>query len=301
LISSLFDLQDPAAIEAALRELRSFWKLWSDCLLRSSDLPTLKGVVVTGPHTELKGNLEKFLRSIGSKIVLVRHDKKTEAPPYPRGGFLVGDDLLEQTVRFFFKFARIVAIYEPADPLLNLHNMNLLFESDRQVSVEIVGPGFDASDLQRGDLSPHEAYSARLAQDGNVSELKLLQRIDTRAYRQSVVERKAKIKNKLETAPSVDLACRIRRSLTIPEDLNSHLRHIDSPLLKYDSYQPISKNLVRDTITQVLSSKVIERFKTLTGVGYPLVFSTSLVNRGQKQVFWDIVSPALKYQGLSTP
>src|SRR5207253_7438575 len=63
-----------------------------------------------------------------------------------------------------FRQNRIVAVYEPADPLLNSYNLNLLFESPTKVCVEVLGPGFDASDLQRGDLSPHQVFSILLSQ-----------------------------------------------------------------------------------------------------------------------------------------
>jgi len=181
-----------------------------------------------------------------------------------------------------------------------MHNMNLMFESDREVCVEVVGPGFDASDLQRGDLSPHETFSIGLSPEVGVSELKLVRRVDQKAYQESVILRKDKIRKKLETAPSADLARRIRHDLGIPEDLDIHLQRIGSPLFDSQSYQPVSEDLLRDTVTKVVSSRVIDRYSTSTGVGFPLVFSTSLVNRGRKQVFWDIVSPALKFEGLVT-
>jgi hypothetical protein len=242
--------------------------------------------------------LIRFLEDVGSTTALIRHDKQLEAPPHPRGGFLVGEELLTETIQFFFDLDRIVGIYEPADPLLNMHNMNFLFESEREACVEVVGPGFDASDLQRGDLSPHETFSVSISPGGAVSELKLLRRVDERAYQESVILRKDKIRKKLESAPSLELAPRIRDSLGIPVDLDAHLRNIGSALCTSEAYQPVSQALLRDTIASIGGSRVISRYTSSTGVGFPLVFSTSLVNEGKKQVFWDIVSPALKFEGL---
>ena len=291
-----YDLRKSEDLNEALRDLRGFWKFWSGCLLTNCGLPTLQGFILTRPNH----GAASLLRELGSTTVLIRHDKRLESPPHPRGGFLVRWELLDETIKFFFDHDRIVGIYEAADPLLNMHNMNLMFESKREVCVEVVGPGFDASDLQRGDLSPHETFSVRLSPEGAVSEMKLVRRIDQKAYQESVILRKDKIRKKLETAPSADLARRIRCNLGIPEDLDIHLQRIGSPLVDSDSYQPVSEDLLRDTVTKVVSSRVIDRYSTSTGVGFPLVFSTSLVNRGRKQVFWDIVSPALKFEGLVT-
>ncbi len=291
-----YDLRKPEDLNKALRDLRGFWKLWSGCLLTNCGLPTLRGIILTRPYQEAAS----LLRELGSTTVLIRHDKRLESPPHPRGGFLVGEQLLEETIKFFFDRDRIVGVYEAADPLLNMHNMNLMFESAREVCVEVVGPGFDASDLQRGDLSPHETFSIGLSAEGGVSEMKLVRRVDRKAYGESVILRKDKIRKKLETAPSSDLARRIRYALGIPEDLDIHLQRIGSHLFDSQSYQPVSEDLLRDTVTKVVSSRVIDRYSSSTGVGFPLVFATSVVNRGKKQVFWDIVSPSLKFEGLAT-
>ena len=213
---------------------------------------------------------------------------------------MVSEELLEETIQYFFHLGRIVAIYEPADPLLNMYNMNLLFESTRRVTIEVVGPGFDASDLQRGDLSPHETFSVDLSSEGLISDLRLVQRVDRMAYAASVILRKDKIRKKLASAPSTDLARRIRVSLAIPEDLNDLLMKIGSPLREAQAYQPVPENLLRDTLSEIAESRVVERYTAMTGVGFPLVVSTSLVNRGSRQVYWDIVSPTLKFEGLTS-
>jgi len=235
---------------------------------------------------------------IGSHNVLVRHDKCPEAPPYPRGGFLASKSLLNEVMEYFFSLGRIVAFYEPADPLLNGHNINLLFENDREIRVEIVGPGFDMSDIKRGDLSPHESFFMRLSADGYISEMKLVQRISESAYASSLSERKAKIKEKLYSAPEPALARKIRADLGISEGLDDHLRKIGSPLATSHSYEPISEDFLRSTTQKIVQSGIIKAYSNATGAHFPFVFSTSFVNKSQRQVFWDIVSPTLKYQGL---
>jgi hypothetical protein len=256
-------------------------------------------MIIARPYPRMQNEIHDFLRSVGAAAALIRHDKHPEAPPYPRGGFLVGEALLDETISFFFELGRIVAIYEPANPLLNGHNLNLLFESTRQITVEVCGPGFDASDLQRGDLTPHEILSVLLSASGEVQEIKRIRLVDQDAYVESVRLREDKIKEKLETLPTTCLAQRIREDMKIPGDLDTYLQIIGSQLYNSQSYQPVAEDFLRGTISTIVNSGVIGSYVNLTNAKFPLVFSTSLVNKGEKQVFWDIVSPTLKFEGLN--
>jgi len=209
--------------------------------------------------------------------------------------------MLREVVRYFISLGRIVAVYEPANPLLNGHNLNLLFEKESEIFVEVVGPGFDASDLQRGDLSPHETWSVVMSSEGTVSEMKLIQRVTQVAYRESLRARRQKIKTKLDSSPTPELARRIRAELDIPDELETYLAKIDSPLLNSEGYRPVAECVVKDTVRRAIDSDVISVYRQQTGVGFPLVISTSFVDRGTRQIFWDIVSPALKFESLTRP
>jgi hypothetical protein len=296
--SPCFDLTKKSSRAAALRDLRGFWKLWSSCLLTDFRLPSLRGLYLTKPYATINDDVGNFLSHIDSKIVLLRQDKFPESPPYPRGGFLVSQKTLDETLEYFFSLDRIVALYEPADPLLNGHNLNVLFENDHEVRVEVVGPGFDMSDIKRGDLSPHESFLVYLDANGEISEVKLLYRMDAPTFMKSLGERMLKIREKLYSAPEVSLSCKIRKDLGVSENLDAHLKEIGSPLYNLKYYPPISENALLGTIDKIVESNVIKAYSTLTGARFPFVFSTSFVSMGRRQVFWDIVSPALKFQGL---
>jgi hypothetical protein len=297
-VSPQYDLRKATDLDQALTGLRGFWKFWSACLLTTFGLPTLQGIIFTARYPTIRRDINRFFRESGFAEVLIRHDKRPEEPPYPRGGFLVGESLVQDTVDFFFSLGRIVAVYEKADPLLNHYNINLLFETFNNVSAEILGPGFDASDLQRGDLSPHETYEITVSPKGTLADMKLVRRVNHLEYKESVALRKDKVRNKLASAPAPALACRIREDLGIPEDLDTHLEKIRSPLSKADAYKPVPKDILAETVNKVTTSGVINRYLASTNASFPLVFSTSFVNLGKQQVYWDIVSPSLKYAGL---
>lgn len=297
MIADCYDLQ--ADLPAAITDLKGFWKLWSACLLQSVSLPTLRGIILTRSYRGLKDDSHRFLRSIGATNALIRHDMRDEKPPHPRGGFVVSESLLHEVLGFFFSQKRIVAVYEPADPLLNSYNFNLLFESATGVCVEVLGPGFDASDLQRGDLSPHEVFSISLSPNGAITEIHRVRRVDQLEYETSKQLRWQKVRRNLEQLPTPHLARAIRSDFKLPEKLEEHLRTLPSPLFEAQHYVPISEALLLNTISDIVDSGIINLFSRSTGIGFPLNFSTSLINGGRRQVYWDIVSPALKFQGLT--
>jgi hypothetical protein len=299
-IADCYDLRTEAGVSGAIRDLKGFWKLWSACLLQSVSLPTLRGMIFSRAYRGLENDLEKCLRSLDATSALIRHDTRNEKPPYPRGGFLVPESLLEEVLIFFFRQNRIVAVYEPADPLLNSYNLNALFETAMNIWVEVLGPGFDASDLQRGDLSPHEVFSISLAQDGAIAEIRRVHRVDQTEYEASKQVRWQKVRRKLEHSPTPELAHAIRSELKLPESLDNHLRTIRSPLNEAQHYVPVPRALLANTVSAIIDSGITNLFSRSTGIGFPLNFSTSLIDKGRRQIYWDIVSPSLKFRGLKT-
>ena len=255
-------------------------------------------MIFSRAYRGLEADLQRFLRSVGAQSALIRHDRRDEKPPYPRGGFLVPKSLLNEVLDFFFGQNRIVAVYEPVDPLLNSYNLNLLFESPVHVHAEIMGPGFDASDLQRGYLSPHEAFSITLSAEGEVSEQQRVSVVDEATYQESKQLRIRKVRQKFQESPTPELARRIYADLELPSKLDEHLVSLRSPLAKGEPYVPITQALVTNSVDNIVNSKVIGLFQEETGAGFPLNFSTSFIDNGQRQVYWDIVSPKLKFQGL---
>ncbi len=232
-------------------------------------------------YDSLDRDLNRFLRDIGAASALIRHDRRNEAPPYPRGGFLVPEAKLLQAIHPFFSDDRIVAVYEPINRLQNGHNLNLLFRSTDEVLVEVAGPGFDASNLQRGDITPHEVLAVQVSPNGVPKKIAVVYQTTDEEYRRSV---RARIE-KLQEFPTFSEAD------TDDETLRSDL-------LRTQTYQPISRNLIKQTLIAIVSSGFIQRFTELAGVGFPINISTSYVEHGRRQIFWDAIAPSLKFEGL---
>ncbi len=192
--------------------------------------------------------------------MLIRHDIQNEAPPYPRGGFLVPKRLLPEILAFFFGFNRVVAVYEAADPVLNGYNLNLLFESATNI----------------WDLSPHEVFSITISPDGKIAELRRVSAIDDATYEESRQLRVRKLQKKFQESPTPELARRIYADLKFSSTLEEYLKNLSSPLFKAKTYVPISQALVTNTVDAILNSNIIELFLRETGAGFPLNFSTHL-------------------------
>lgn len=289
-----YDLSDRNALDAALFDLRGYWKFWSNCLLRSAALPTLRGLIITGRTRGLRHDIQRFFEQIGETTALVRHDRNRETPPYPRGGFLVTQELVDEVIDHYLRLDRIIALLEPADPLQNGYNINVLFQSASDVWAEITGPGFDASDLQRGDLSPHEVFAISLGSDGRIRQSQQVFRADRSVYEDSKRTRRDKLRRKLKSSPTARLAAAIRRGL-----LRGRRQTLSARMSCPEEYQPISREVVHRTIKAIVRSNAIDAFRQNTGVWFPLNFATSFVGTGARQVYWDIVSPQLKFADLA--
>ena len=281
MISDWYDLDQPQHLSMALEELRGYWKLWSACLLKSVSLPTPRGIILCRINS-VQRRLQEFLGRNDVTTALIRHDRQNEAPPYQRGGFLVPQERLLTTVRSFLSEGRIVAVYEPFNRLENGYNLNLLFQSIDEVLIEIAGPGFDASNLQRGDITPHEVLNVELSGSGSIRAIAVVRRTTNEEYRRSVRTRIDKFQEFSSTWQN-----------------QSKDQSLCSSLLQTQEYRPVPRSLLIESITAIVESRFIQRFDELTGVGLPLNISTSYVNRGKRQVFWDATGPSLKFQGLS--
>ncbi|ABD09183.1 hypothetical protein RPB_4500 [Rhodopseudomonas palustris HaA2] len=129
------------------------------CLLRSLGGTTLNAVLLDPdqiiPSTPgVRGVLQHFSQVIGNSRVMIRTDRRKENASYVRGGNSYSlDQAAEYTTQLLTAGRGVIAL-EPTNRLTNLTTINLGVDGDGCWRAEILGPGFDASDLQRGDTIP---------------------------------------------------------------------------------------------------------------------------------------------------
>jgi hypothetical protein len=131
-----------------------FWrKISSYLLLWRLGCPVLKSVLAT-ERSDLD-DLELARRHLGSEQCALRfqYTRPRQAPA--RGGDLV--PLRNDALAALWSDDRLLWLMEPADRLTNDFGINIAhFPRLGQIHIEIVGQYFDVSDINRGDLSPHQ-------------------------------------------------------------------------------------------------------------------------------------------------
>jgi len=62
-------------------------------------------------------------------------------------------------------------------------------------------------------------------------------------------------------------------------------------------YEPIDRSIVAQSVAKIVASEITFKFRSGMAVGYPLTIASSFVEGGRRQVYWDVTSPVLKYEG----
>jgi hypothetical protein len=85
---------------------------------------------------------------------MIRSDATTETKRYYRGGnsFPIAEAIHE--TEFLHGIGRAVLFMEPTNRFNNRLNVNIVMDRSEGMLLEVLGPGYDCSDLNRGDITP---------------------------------------------------------------------------------------------------------------------------------------------------
>lgn len=299
--SGFYDLQDPSVSKRrqALDHLKGYYKTTSIVNLRMLGLPVLKGVVITRWDDRVRQNVLTFANARGFSRLLIRTDKTAETGQYMRGGYIIDLSELDKEVNMILGAGRIVILLEPRSPYEDLYSLNALFTpQDENILLEVVGPGFDMSDLKRGDISAHEViYVPRQRPIARkVLGAKDVARtvVHPRVYRLSVRDRLAKIGHMVTSRGGKEYFAPFRN-----EDFEAvgrqYLESVGQTLLLQNEarYRPIPLSLLRTVYSYI--EGLPERAKQLGIEIEPMVVSMTFFWPDYALAFWDIVWPRLKY------
>lgn len=160
----------------------SFPKWNTLCLLRLLGLPTLDATFIQ-PRLErrlIQQDLRVFSDRIGSRKLLVRSDGGREQAQYFRGGNSLPLNRAISLTQRLSAAGRAVICLEPTDRFRNRLTLNFLGAHDGTFAIEILGPGYDVSDLNRGGVPPHYVLRGEL---GGWDEYVTLGPLSVRLYR----------------------------------------------------------------------------------------------------------------------
>jgi hypothetical protein len=282
-------------LQSTLNDLEEYWKAKSIIYLDILGLPTLKGVAVTDWNDSIKHELKRFLNLEGWKAVVIRTDRKGGMGVHPPiGGYLVNLVDLDEQVQKFLAEDRIVMLLEPRDRYSNLYGINVMYDekSPETLYLEVVGPGFDVSDINRGDLSPHERIWIRRRSNFRVTQRSIT---SLEEYKSSIERRLSKIgrlvtQNHGRAQKSEAEFRSLAEQFLEMNNYNLLLRHAGG-------YSPISIEYI-----ERVSHFVNELPETMKQLGLEtnlFVISATIFESTEELIFWDIVWPQRKLGNAS--
>jgi hypothetical protein len=290
-------VRDVASAEQASSLYPSHHKIESWLVLWRLGLPTLAGIIVDDWSPQVEKQVREFAASLGADSLLVRSDKAPETGDYPPAGDISPVDEMRNVAMRFLKRGRVLFLLEPRSRFDDLYSLSIGFRNSKQANVEIVGPGFDASDLKRGDASPHEWLEVSFPAPDQAPALENHTVVTPRAYRRSWEVRLAKVGRLVageypaSTRPPEEAA----RAGKLWLEQHGFRLLLDNRA----KYQPIPSRLLDGSLEQCrLLPEELARFGI---VDQRFVVSLSFLGRDAEPVYWDIVWPSKKFDVPARP
>ena len=212
--------------------------------------------------------------------------KKRRVPAYLDGG--TGDGRRATAARAWSQL-----LLEPASPYADQYSLaGVTVPDEEKFLVEIAGPGFDASDILRGDIPPHERWEASL----KLSTRRRINLVSDGEYAHSVQRRLAKIGARLKNPafPDSMLQESFRDSGQLVSDAISFLKasHQTTLLKHAQDYVPIPEQHVESFARHV--GKLLSGLSAYGIHLGPSSFAASVIPK-RGLIFWDFF-PAKKQE-----
>lgn len=281
--------------EKSLEEIESVFggynKVAGIILCRKLRLPGLEGFFVDTNQSVDCDKLIENASHLGHQV-LIRHDRRPETGQYPQGGYLIPLGKLVDDVMWYKNEGRIVLCLSPVDPLCNRHSATISITSDQLLTMEIVGVGFDTSDITRGFISPHERYVIQFY--GNVPcELahyvvpNEVYQFDKQLRMEKIYKKDIERQRYFRVVGDEYAIVECRRMILEHKWLNG--------LLTKAPYIPASRSFISRLAKYARTIMDWAQTDPIGRQGNTIAFAASEVNYGRRVVVWDIVLPRRKY------
>jgi hypothetical protein len=268
-------------------------------------LPVLSGVVVTDWSLVSARAVRRFCRRHQFSELLLRIDKRDDRWTRRRGGYLISLSQVPSIVKELRKEGRIAVLLEPASPYADQYSMaGITIPEQRKIIVEVVGPGFDASDILRGDIQAHERWELGLTSSllglgpGSADRAERIHLVTSEEYEKSVQTRLAKIGARIRNPAFPDVV------LKTPGVNMARLRETGTDFLRKTHQMALLKNA---KVYTPIPEKYLLSFaryaqNLLSGLASygihlgPTSFAASVLLK--RLIFWDFF-PASKREAAS--
>lgn len=296
-------------LTGVLNLLRGCWKSSSLIWMHVNDFPILSGLILKGWSHEAEAAVSRFCEERNLSEVLVRIEKPEQRWTRRRGGYTIPVSGARGVVDDLAEGGMLALLLEPASPYADLYSVTSLCDlGTGGIEVEVVGPGFDASDILRSDVTPHERFVVSgETRAGRLTKQQEIQRsylVEPGAYRTSVQKRLAKIGARLRNPsfPEAELSAEETepKSKILAQEALKYLKASSQTLLleHLGGYEPIPRELLEVFIEQ--ARRLLQMAKVARVKWKELSLGGSFLGP-RRLVMWDFFSPtSYETQLLST-
>jgi hypothetical protein len=185
-------------LAGALAVLEGCWKSSSLLWMHAHDFPVLSGLILNEWFQKSEEAVTQFSREKRISELLVRIEKPRQRWTRQRGGYTIPLIKVPELVESLALEGLIAILLEPASPNSDAYSLTSVCDVETgRIDVEVVGPGFDASDILRSDITPHERFEVTVDNSAPPSSalqnLRRVYLVDPENYRTSVRRRMVKI------------------------------------------------------------------------------------------------------------
>ncbi len=280
----------------SLVALQGCWKCSSLLWMQSNGFPVLPGLILNGWVSETEGAVSRFCRERNFSELLLRIEKPGERWTRRRGGYTIPLDKVRSQVEELASEGMITILLEPASPHLDMFSLTSVCDLETgKVDVEVVGPGFDASDILRADVLPHERFELFL---GNAAlkttapsslQFKRLHVVGREEYKTSFQRRLVKIGARLRNPSFPDEVMGSAgtgpdQAVLIQEATRFLQTSGQATILDHEEYRPIPSRLLNMFLGEFL--RLFERIRS-SNIHWRTISLASSFLPQDRLVIWD--------------
>jgi hypothetical protein len=268
--------------------------------MQSNGFPVLPGLILNAWTSETEAAVSTFCRDRNFSELLVRLEKPGDRWTRRRGGYMIPLRKVRSQVEELASEGMITILLEPASPYLDMFSLTSACDLETgKLDVEVVGPGFDASDILKSDILPHERFELFLGnkelkiKNPSQLQIKRLHLIGREDYKASFQRRLVKIGARLRNpsfpdevmsaaAPGPD------QEVLIQEAIHFLQTSGQTTILDHEEYEPIPSRFLNVFLGEFL--RLFQRVKASKIHWRTLSLASSFLPH-DRLVMWDFFSP----------
>lgn len=267
--------------------------------MQANGLPVLPGLILSEWANETEVAVSRFCQGKGFSEVLIRIEKRGQRWTRRRGGYTIPLGKVRSQVEELEREGFITILLEPASPYADSFSLTAVCDLVAgRADVEVVGAGFDASDILRSDILPHERFELSLGNrelktGSGSTEFKRTHVVGREEYKASVQHRLVKIGARLRNPPFpddvMDAATTDANRAVLAQEARKFLQASgQTTILDHGEYEPIPSRLLNIFLAEFV--RLSGRIRT-SKIHWRLLGVSSSFLPLDRLIFWDFFSP----------